>query len=73
MSVPTTVDLRARHDTYTLTPGDLSFDRPSREELLELALDTVGELAGCGFTDAEIREMANLMGMVLASRKAGRN
>jgi hypothetical protein len=67
------LSFRMKNDAPTDHPGDLAFDRPSPEELVDIAWAMVEDLERAGFTRDEIREVLEAMETIAETRRNGIN
>lgn len=68
-----TLSFRMKTDTPSECPGDLAFDRPSGEELMDVAWATVEDMVRAGFSPSEIREVVEAMATIVETRRNGKN
>lgn len=67
------LSFRVRTDSPTEHPGDLAFDRPEPEELVDVAWDVVEDMDRAGFTASEMETVVEAMETIVETRRNGRN
>lgn len=67
------LSFRMKTDAPSEHPGDLAFDRPSPEELMDIAWAMVEDMERAGFTEDEMGEILEAMATIVETRRNGRN
>lgn len=73
MTPGSALSFRMRTDSPADSPGDLAFDRPDPEELMDVAWDVVRDLQRAGFTPDEMRDVVEAMETIVETRRNGPN